>query len=170
MLLTFVWIGYTLARTPPPEPLEDLDFEEDSDEETENSKRKKLFILKQYSVTMFSRGFLVGVRRKALRRGVWYTALDRVERGIIVLTSRVVDMVRSPALGVEIVKILVKLKKALKSGFVRRMEEFGLRRAREVARQAVEWGSGAAMGWASDLGFIRYLTLMDVNRPMGFCV
>jgi hypothetical protein len=119
---------------------------------------------------MFTRSFLVEVRRKALRRGVWFRALDRVERGILSLTARIVDKVESAVLGVELVKILVKLRDALKSGFIRRMEEFGLRRAREVAAQAVEWGYVAARGWASDLGFVRYLTVIDVNKPTGFGV
>jgi len=119
---------------------------------------------------VFTSGFLVEVRRKALRRGVWYRALDRVERGILSLTVRVTDRVESAVLGIELVKILGKLRDALKSGFVRRMEEYGFRRAREVAGQAVEWGYGAASVWASDWGFVRYLTLMDVNRPTGFGV
>lgn len=117
---------------------------------------------------MFSQEFLEGVRRKALRRGVWYTALDRVERGILTITIRVVDVVRSRALGVELVKIVKKLRDATRSGFVRRMEEFGLRRVREVARKAVEWGYDAARSWASDSGFVRYLTLIDMSRPTGF--
>ena len=123
----------------------------------------------QYSV-MFASSFLVEMRRKALRRGVWYRALDRVERGILSLTARVVDRVESAVLGVILVKILRKLRDALKSGFVRRMEEFGLRRAKELTRQAVEWGYGAARGWAYDLCFVRFLTLIDVNKPTGFGV
>jgi len=119
---------------------------------------------------MFTRSFLVEVRRKALRRGVWFKALDRVERGILSLAARVVDRVESAVLGVELVKILRKLRDALKSGFVRRMEEYGLGRARMVARQAVEWGYAAARGWASDLGFVRYLTIIDVNKPAGWGV
>jgi len=43
-LLIMAWIGYTLATTPPPMPLEDFDFEaelgesEESEEESEESK------------------------------------------------------------------------------------------------------------------------------------
>jgi len=50
------------------------------------------------------------------------------------------------------------------------MEEYGLRRAREVAEQAVEWGYGAARRWAWDPGFVMYVTMMDVNRLTGFGV
>ena len=117
---------------------------------------------------MFPREFLLGYKRKALRRGVWFHALDRVERGILSLTVRVVERVESVLLGLTLVKIIKKLRDAMRSEFVRRMEEFGLRRAREVAGQAVEWGSKVAKVWASDLGFVRYLTLVDVNWPSGF--
>jgi len=129
---------------------------------------KKYYTKRMDSDCMFPREFLLGYKRKALRRGVWFLALDRVERGILSLTVRVVERVKSVVLGLTLVKIIKKLRDALKSGFVRRMEEFGLRRAREVAGQAVEWGSKVAKVWASDLGFVRYLTLVDVNCPSGF--
>ena len=117
---------------------------------------------------MFTRRFLAEARRRALRHGVWYRALDPVERGILSLAARVVDRVESAVLGVEIVKILKKLCDALKSGFVRRMEEFGFGRVRELAAQVVEWGHRASAGWASDSGFVRYVTLLDVNAPSGW--
>ena len=119
---------------------------------------------------MFTREFLVGWRRKALRRRIWYSSLDRLERGILSLAARVVDRVESEVLGVELVKILGKLRDALKSGFVRRVEEYGLGRAKVLAVQAFNWGYVGARLWASDLGFCRYLTLVDVNGPSGWGV
>ena len=40
--------------------------------------------------------------------------------------------------------------------------------AREAAGKAVEWGSGAAGEWAQDVGYVRYLTLLIMNRPSGW--
>ena len=120
------------------------------------------------TVTMFTSSFLVEMRRKAIRRGVWFRALDRLERGILSLASQVVDKVESAVLGVELVKILRKLNDAMRSGFARRMESFGFRRAREVAGQAVTWGCVGARSWAGDLGFVRYLTFVEVNAPIGW--
>ena len=117
---------------------------------------------------MFDRQFLVECRRRALRKRVWYSALDRVERGILTLASQVTDMVRSTTLGIEIVKILAKLKDALKSGFVRHMESYGLGEARKISAQAVQFGSGRAEAWGHDFGFVRYLAFMDLNRPTGW--
>ena len=119
---------------------------------------------------MFTSRFLSNVRGKAIRRGVWFKALDNLERGIITLASRVVDRVESAVLGVEIVKILRKLSDAMKSGFSRLMEEYGVFQARKLAAQAAEWGNRKAEEWASDIGLIRYLTLIDMNRPSGFGV
>ncbi|MFB0543628.1 MAG: hypothetical protein ACETVR_02490 [Candidatus Bathyarchaeia archaeon] len=117
---------------------------------------------------MFTRSFLVGVRRKALRRRVWWRALDRVERAIVDLTIRVVDRVRSEALGIEIVKALKKLRDALKTPFVRLMETHGVERARRLSQQALAWGHRGAEGWGHDFGFIKYLTVIETNNPLGF--
>jgi hypothetical protein len=117
---------------------------------------------------MFTSSFLLEARAAALRRGVWFKALDHVERGILSLAARVVDRVESVVLCVELVNIMAKLRDALMSGFVRRMEEYGFGRALRMARQAVEWGYTVAVGWSSDLGFVRYLTVLDLNWPAGF--
>ena len=119
---------------------------------------------------MFTGKYLTSVKRKALRKGVWYSTLDRVERGIVSLTAHIVDRVDSEILGVELVKILAKLVKALKSGFVRHIEMFGLGRVFELSRLAVEWGNSVAKGWAHDTGFVGYVSMMDVNQPTGFSV
>ena len=37
VLLIIAWIGYTLATTPPPMPLEDFDFETDVDDDSDNA-------------------------------------------------------------------------------------------------------------------------------------
>ena len=119
---------------------------------------------------MFTREFLISVKRKALRKGVWYRSLDGIERGILSLAARVVDRVESVVLGVELVKILGKLRDALKSGFVRRMEEYGMGKARELVHFAEVWGNGVAGKWAFDWGFAMYLTVLDFNQPPGFGV
>ena len=119
---------------------------------------------------MFTGQYLTSVKRKALRKGVWYSALDRVERGIVSLTARIVDRVNSELLGVELVKILAKLVRALKSGFVRHMEMFGLGRVVKLSRLSVEWGNSVAKGWTQDRGFVGYVSMMDWNQPTGFGV
>jgi hypothetical protein len=112
---------------------------------------------------MFTSSFLTEVRRKALRRGVWYGALDRVERGILSLAAQVVERVESVVLGVELVKIVSKLNEAMKNRFQRRLESYGLGRALKVVEQALAWGYAATRGWLSDPGLARFLTFLSLN-------
>ena len=112
---------------------------------------------------MFTRNFLQQYRNKALRRGVLYKALNKEERMYFNLTIKIVSRVRSLTVGRIIVRILSKLKDALRSTFVKRMEEYGYKRAKEIATLADNWGNKAARNWSSNKSFVRYLTLIEVN-------
>jgi hypothetical protein len=117
---------------------------------------------------MFTAEYLCEMRKKALRKGVWYRTLNRVERGIISLTARIVYRVDSRLLGEVLMKILSKLMNAMKSEFVRRVGDFGFRRARELSKQAAKWGCNVVISWASELNFVRYLAMMSLNELNGF--
>ena len=119
---------------------------------------------------MFKRKFLVGWWRRALRRRVLFSALDREERGIMYLTMKLFDEIRNAKVGTIIVKILAKLQEALKGPFVRRMERYGVEKAWTMSKTAVSWGYGAAGEWAREVGFARYLTVLDFNAPSGWGV
>ena len=97
---------------------------------------------------MFTRKFLGRWWSKALRRRVLFKAFDEV---------------RSEDVGRIIVKILAVLRDALESPFVRRMETYGIERARSISKKAVEWGHDIAEAWSQNLGFARYLTMLDIN-------
>ena len=83
---------------------------------------------------------------------------------------RAFDEIHNAKVGTIIVKILAKLKAALESPFVRRMETYGVERARLISAQAVEWGHEIARSWAREKGFARYLTVIDLNSPSGWGV
>ena len=119
---------------------------------------------------MFTRKHLRKWWNRALRRRVLFTALDREDRGYLYLTMKVFDEIRSADVGTILVKILAKLKKALESPFVRRMETYGVMKARGLSAFAVEWGQELAGGWGWDKGFARYLTVLDLNAPSGWSV
>ena len=119
---------------------------------------------------MFTRDFLISVKRKALRKGVWYSSLDGIERGILSLAARVVERIDSAILGVELVKIIAKLRDDFKSEFVKRMETFGFRRIVEIVGMARLWGNDVAGLWGRDVGFVRFLTAMSLNGQGGFRV
>ena len=117
---------------------------------------------------MFTRDFLISVKRKALRKGVWHRSLDRIERGILSLAARVVERVDSAVLGVVLVKIIAKLRDDFKGEFVKRMETFGFRRIKKIIGMAQLWGNDSAGLWGRDVGFVRYLTIMCLNSKAGF--
>jgi hypothetical protein len=103
-----------------------------------------------------------------MRSRVWWRALDSLERGIFDLTTRLLDDVRSVLLQVQIVRILAKLRKSLRSGFVRHLEDHGMERLRQVCRSAEAIGCGFTDSLRHDHGFLRFLIFLDYNQPIGW--
>ena len=103
-----------------------------------------------------------------MRRKILFTALDHEDRGYLYLTIRAFDEIRNAAVGTIIVKILAKLKEALKSPFVRKMETYGIQKARSIFAKAVEWGHDASESWSQGKGFAMYLTVLELNAPTGW--
>ena len=116
----------------------------------------------------FSRVELVSIRRRAVRRGVWFRVLSRVERGIVYLTIRCVDRVRSPTLAGVIGRVLAKLADAMRSGVERLMETVGRPLAARLSEFAQAWGHRDAWKWTCDVGFIRYLAVLRMNDSFYF--
>ena len=119
---------------------------------------------------MFTQKFLRGWQRKAMRHKILFSALDHSDRGYLYLVIRGFDEIRDAEVGKIIVKILAKLKEALKNPFVKAVETEGYQKAEKLAAQAVEWGYAKAKIWALDHGFSRYLTFLDFTKPKGWVV
>jgi len=119
---------------------------------------------------MFTRNFLFHVRREALRKRVWFRALDSVERGILYLAGQVCDKITNTRLCVVIVKIMVKLKHSMKSDFERYIESYGVLKARLFIDFSKKFNNVMLKSWAYDIDFVRYLTFLDYNRPSGWGV
>jgi len=117
---------------------------------------------------MFTRRHLRKWWNRALRRKILFSALDREDRGYLYLAMKAFDEIRNADVGTIIVKILAKLKAALKSPFVRMMETYGVERTRFISALAVEWSQDEAEGWAWEKGFARYLTALEFNAPSGW--
>ncbi|HEY4822465.1 MAG TPA: hypothetical protein VIH83_02125 [Candidatus Bathyarchaeia archaeon] len=109
-----------------------------------------------------SRQVLVALRTRALRRGVWYRVLSRIERGLVDLTIRWADRVRSGRLARVLVEILQKLVQALESRMVRVLER-GREAAFRLSECARAWGNGEAYGWRFDRPFQEALGLRVVS-------
>jgi len=110
---------------------------------------------------------LANVRIRALRRGLWFKVLNRLERAGVDLTLKVVDKVRSSVLTKMLVSIVAKLSAALESRVARAMREVGYSLAQQVSRIAQEWGNKSAAKWKADNSFVQYLAVMCLNSsPM----
>jgi len=117
---------------------------------------------------MFTSSFLDSVRRRAVRGRVWFRALDGLERGILSLSAKILDVVHSASLQVELAKIVGKIEDVLRGVFERRLLSYGLARAREIVAYAVRLGCVNALGWLLGSSFARYVTFMSLNTPIGW--
>lgn len=116
---------------------------------------------------MLSKELLREVRGIALRKRVWYKALDGIERGIVNLTISVVESVKSPTLVRELSKILAKLREAFKSAFIKHVEDYGFKKLMDVINVAVGFGNVEALKWESE-SFAKLLAVNNYNNPVGW--
>jgi hypothetical protein len=106
---------------------------------------------------------LARIRLMAVRHGVWFKVLNRLERGLIDLSLKVTRKIRSKILARAICSIVKKLLEALKSKVRLAMHQMGISLAKKISQIAQNWGNKTAHTWANDLGFIQYLTIIKVN-------
>ncbi len=125
--------------------------------------------MKGESFSFLSKSELVKVKLKAIRAGVWFRALPKIDRALVDLTIKVSDSVRSAFLAQRILLVARKLEGFLESKFARAVREVGLPIARRLSQVAQQWGNIRAVEWARDLDFARYWAVMLNGRPAGFC-
>jgi hypothetical protein len=104
-------------------------------------------------------GMLAQAKKLALRRGVWFKTLNRVERGAIDLTVKYVDSVKSQKLAKLLTAIISKLQSAMESVVDKLVRTIGLPLARKISNIAVSWGNRLASVWACDRSFARFLVV-----------
>jgi hypothetical protein len=108
---------------------------------------------------------LAKLKRKAMRYGVWFRALRRIDRVLIDLTITVACNVRSVTLAKSILALVRKLEGIMESGFSRALREVGFQRAQKLSLLAQKWGNTSAKSWASNLSFAHFLAVMHINEP-----
>ncbi len=94
-----------------------------------------------------TRETIAGLKLRALRRRVWYGALDRIERGLVDLTIPWVYKVRSGTMTQVLLRILWKLARTMEQGTAMVLIR-GRRLAVRASVLAVEWGNSQAYAWA----------------------
>ena len=123
----------------------------------------------QYNASSFiSKAQLVKLRLKAMRAGVWFRALPRIDRVLVDLTIRVAGNVRSVTLAKCILAVTRKLEGFLESSLLRAFREVGFPLAQKLSLVAQKWGNNSAENWASDSSFAFFLAVLHINNPKTF--
>jgi len=112
---------------------------------------------------------LIKLKLKAMRSGVWFKALRRIDRALIDLTIKVARYtVRSATLAKNILSIMEKLEGLLENSLSRIIREVGFPLAQKISLLAHKWGNPSASEWSSDLSFVSFLGILSINEPETF--
>ena len=114
--------------------------------------------------SLLTKNGLAKLRQKAVRAGVWYKSLPRIDRVLIDLTIRVADCIRSSQLAKSLSVVVGKLEGLLESRISCLARTIGRSLAEKVSATAQSWGYGAAKSWATDRSFALYLAVMQANK------
>ena len=116
------------------------------------------------------RNFLSTLKKKSLRvNNSWYRVLPIDKRRFIEAVIQTVDKISSSLLVKILTPLAGKLLQAIGGicGLIGKlsygMQTFGQPLALRISIIAKKWGTNQAAKWASDEGFIRFLTVIDMN-------
>ena len=120
------------------------------------------------NLSLITKTQLVKLRLKAMRAGVWFRALPRIDRVLVDLTIRVANTVHSVTLAKNILAVTQKLEGLLESSLLRAFREVGAQLAQKLSLIAQKWGNISARNWTSDISFIKFLAVVHINEPKPF--
>ncbi len=107
---------------------------------------------------------LIKIRVKAMRAGVWFRALPRIDRVLVDLTIKVAENIRSASLAKSIFEVVGKLEGLLESSVLKSLRLIGRPLAEKISLTAQKLGNTSAKSWAGDLSFAFFLAVMHTNR------
>ena len=113
---------------------------------------------------MLTVNYLRQLKRMALRKRVWYQCCSNLDRGIVNLTLKTMNRVRSHLLSDIIHDIIEGIKANLQSCFLRHVEIYGKTKAVELFEQSRKLGIGG-QEWMKEPAFARFLAMVDFNNP-----
>jgi predicted metal-dependent TIM-barrel fold hydrolase len=120
--------------------------------------------------SFLQRAQLMKLKVKAIRSGVWFRSLSRIDRVLFDLTMKVAVTVRSFILAKNILTVVRKLENSMASKFLCAVQEIGFPLARKLSLIAQKWGNVTAKEWEYDKGYAKYLAAMSFNKPKMFSV
>jgi hypothetical protein len=120
--------------------------------------------LRESASGFLSRAQLLKLKLKAIRAGVWFRTLPRIDRVLFDLTIKVANKIRSITLARNILTIITKLESLLESSPMRALKGRGLRLAQKISLIAQKWGNISAKNWPSDPSFVYFLGVLHMNE------
>lgn len=103
------------------------------------------------------------LRAKAIRAGVWFKGLPRIDRVLIELTIKVTENVRSSLLARSVFAVVGKLEELTQSKPLQTLRCVGEPLARQISLIAQKLGNNSAKSWANDISFALFLAVMRTS-------
>ncbi len=113
---------------------------------------------------LLNRNQLTKLKLKAIRAGVWFKALPRIDRVLVDLTIKVTENIRSRYLAKSLFAVVGKLETLLMSPFMQIVRTIGQSLAEEISILAQKLGNASAKSWATNRQFAIYLAVMHANK------
>lgn len=114
---------------------------------------------------LFKRSQLIRIKMRAVRAGVWFRTLPRIDRALLDLSIKVVKSICSTTLAKSISAITCKLENSLRGSLSKTLKDRAVQLAQKISAMAQKWGNVSAINWGSDESFIRFLIIMNFNKP-----
>ncbi len=107
---------------------------------------------------------LIKLRLRAMRAGVWFRRLSRIDRALVDLTIRVAkDRIYGVSLVHRLLTVASKLEGLFESKLSVMARQVGMPLASKLSCLAMKWGNVAAKFWIDNSKFARYLAVVELN-------
>lgn len=116
---------------------------------------------------MLTVNYIRQLRKKAMRKRVWFQHCSSLDRGIINLTLKTVNRVRHGLLSDILHEIIQGIKAHTQSSYLRHVAIYGKTKAVELVEQSRKLGIGG-QEWTREPEFPRFLAMIDYNNPPGW--
>jgi hypothetical protein len=103
------------------------------------------------------------LKYKAMRSGLWFKTLSRIDRVLVNVTLKVAKSVHSAALAKALYSVMEKLESAFKNRVWDVVRKIGFPLAQKLSVLAQKWGNYYARNWVFDESFAKFLAIMHMN-------
>ena len=121
-------------------------------------------VMQDGSSSFLNRTQLIKLRYKAMRAGVWFRALPRIDRVLVDLTIKVAENIHSAHLAKSIFAVISKLDGLLESSVLSSLRAIGRPLAEKLSLTAQKWGNVSAKSWPDYSSFAIFLAIMHTNK------